>query len=98
MDLLLHQIYDRVVKHQLLSEAKELLGSLQDERCSEPQPTHTNASWSDLQQLNKELSRLSLLGLVAGSSHENFRFGFLKVRSALFPAMLRANRIRLDGV
>ena len=79
MDLLLRQIYDRVVKHQLLFEAKELLQFLQSERFAEPQPTHPNADHGDLRRLAWELSRLSLLALAPRSNQQTLRFDFLKV-------------------
>ena len=79
MDLLLRQIYDRVVKHQLLSEAKELLQFLESERFAEPQPTHPNADHGDLRRLAWELSRLSLLALAPRSNQPTLRFDFLKV-------------------
>ena len=76
MDLLLPHIHHRVAQHQLLPEAQELLQSLERERCSEPQSTHLDANSTDLQQLNMQLSRLSLLVLAPGSSHKNLSVGF----------------------
>ena len=63
MDLLLHHIYDRVVKHQLVFESKELLQFLESERFAEPQPKHPSTDCGDLRRLTWELSRLSLLAL-----------------------------------
>ena len=51
MDLLLHHIYDRVVKHQLVVESKELLQFLESERFAEPQPKHSSTECGDLRRL-----------------------------------------------
>ena len=66
MDLLLPHIYLRVMKHNLLPEARELMQSLESERHSERQHLHLDLSSTDVLQLNTELSKLPLLALAAG--------------------------------
>ena len=99
MDLLLHHIYGRVVKHQLLSEAKELLQYLENERCAEPQHTHLNINCNDSPRLSRELSRLSLLALAPRSSHTTCKL-WSRERGAqitTIPARMKTYRTSFDG-